>query len=182
MSLIFFALNCCPLTALHASGPKCCTKNNVEKISKFVKMPHWPPSCFPLCVWTWSRLNGAIAPPPPLQTRPASFHYTMWCPCCVESNRALRRREPVWQAPKTSSLLKTLVSNVVFALGVFHIQSSCNIYIVGYDFNFCVTGNNASVAFKINLFSSAIFYQCFELKSNEKIIFQIVTKNDNLLN
>ena len=55
-------------------------------------------------------------------------------------------------------------------------------YIVGYDFNFCVTGNNASVAFKINLFSSAIFYQCFELKSNEKIIFQIVTKNDNLLN
>ena len=133
VTLIFFALNCCPLTALHASGPKCCTKNNVEKISKFVKMPHWPPSCFPLCVCTWSRLNGAIAPPPHLsKTRPASFHYTMWCPCCVESNRALRRRRPVCQAPKP-------VKNAGFKSRLCfkrlpHIIAMK--YIVGHDFNF----------------------------------------------
>ena len=45
-------------------------------------------------------------------------------------------------------------------------------YIVGYVFNFFVTKNNASVAFKNDLFSSAIFYQCLKLKSNEKIIFK----------
>ena len=46
-----FALNCCPLTALHASGPKCCVKNHIEKISKFVKKcPMGGHLSFPLCV------------------------------------------------------------------------------------------------------------------------------------
>ena len=40
MSLIFFALIHWPLTALNASGPKCCEKKILfEKISKFVKSP-----------------------------------------------------------------------------------------------------------------------------------------------
>ena len=90
---------------------------------------------FFLCVWTWTRLKGAIAPPP-LQTHQASFLQVIWGPCCMESNRALRRRRPVWQAPKTSSLLKTLPSNVVFALGIFHILSSWNIYCSWLDFIF----------------------------------------------
>ena len=113
-TLIFFALNCCPLTALHASGPKCCILNNVRKISKFVKMPHWPPSCFPLCVWTWSRLDGATIRPLTPQTCPASFHHPMRCTYRAEIYRAAH------QAPNSSSLTKTLVPKVVFALSVFH--------------------------------------------------------------
>ena len=45
-------------------------------------------------------------------------------------------------------------------------------YTVGFNFKNWVTENNASVVFKNDLFSITIFYQCCELKSNEKLIFK----------
>ena len=141
-------------------------KNHFEKISKFVKKPHWQPSFFSFVCGHEPDSRAPLPFPPPLQTHQASFLQVIWCPCCVESNRALRRRKPVWQAPKTSSLSKNagFKCRLCFRCLPHLIVMK---YIVGYDLNFCVTKNNASVAFKINLFSSAIFHQCLELKSNE---------------
>ena len=97
MSLIFFALNCCPLTALHASGPKCCEKIILKKYQSLWKSPIGSHLSFPLCV-DMNQTQGRHCPsPPPLQTHQASFLQVIWCPCCIESNPALRRRKPVWQ-------------------------------------------------------------------------------------
>ena len=95
--------------------------------------------------FVWGHEPDTKEPPPfsKLKTCQVSFPQVIWCPHCVESNRMLRRRKPVGQAPKLSSLLKTLLSNVFFAFGVFLILLAW-INISDSNFYFVWLENNAT--------------------------------------
>ena len=94
-----FALNCCPLTALHASGPKCCEKIILKKYQSLWKAPLAAIFLF-LCVRTWTRHKGAIARPTPFSKLTKQVFLRSYdVPHCVESNHTQRRRELVGQAP-----------------------------------------------------------------------------------
>ena len=131
MSLIFFALIHWPPTALHASGPKCWETILFEKISKFVKKPHWQPSFFSFVCGHEPDSRAPLPAPPLSKLTKQVFFRSYDVPHCVESNRVLLDVNLFNKPTNFSSLLKTLHSNVVlsilkvvFVLSVFCIQSS----------------------------------------------------------
>ena len=72
-------------------------------------------------------------PPPPLQTHQASFPQVIWCPCWVESNRALRRCKPVWTSPLVLWTLWNTISKCPLCSIVINIFLSWN-NISGFTF------------------------------------------------
>ena len=136
---------------------------------------------FPLCKDMNQTKMCHCPPPPPLKTHQASFLQVIWCPHRVESNHALRRREPVGQAPKLfkppkNAALKCRPLNPESRLcfrRLLHLVVMKTYSWLWFLF----------VCDWINYLVSAIFYQCFKLKSSGKINFlKTVTKIITLLN
>ena len=109
-------------------------------------------------------------PPPPLQTHQASFLHVIWCPHCIESNRALHRRKPVGQAPKLFKPLKNAALKCrplnpkcspwfrrLLHLVVMKIYSRLWLY-------FCVTEKTMQRSQQINLFSERHLSSMFQTK------------------
>ena len=142
-------------------------KSFLKKYQSLWKNPIGSHLSFPLCKNMNQTQRSHCPPPPPLQTHQASFPQGIWCPHCVESNRMLRRREAVRQAPKLfkppkNAALKChplnsesrLCFRCLLHLGVMKTYSWLWLLFVCDWINYLV---------------STIFYQCFRLKSDEKI-------------
>ena len=137
-------------------------------------MPHWQPSFFSFVCELETDLMAPL-PPPPSPNSPNKFSSShMRSLLCGVKSRAAQTRTCL-ASPQNFKPLKNagFKCRLCFRCLPHPIVMR---YIVGFNFNFCVTGNNASVAFKNNLFSIAIFHQCLKLKSKEKMIFK---KNSN---
>ena len=120
-----------PLTALNASDPKIFKKKSFWKISKFVKIPNGSH----IFSFVWRHEPDTKAPPPLSKLTKWVFLRSYDVPTALGQSARCVDTNLLDKPPNFSSLLKTLLSNVIFAFGVFHILSAW-INISGFNFYF----------------------------------------------
>ena len=91
--LIFFALICCPLTALYASGPKMLYKIMLKKYQSLWKCPIGLHIVF-LCVCVNLKQTSWRHSPPPYLSKPAQQVFTLPCDVLVAWKYIARPTKP----------------------------------------------------------------------------------------
>ena len=141
-SLIFFALICCPLTALYASGPKMLYKIMLKKYQSLWKCPIGLHLVF-LCVCVNLKQTSWRHSPPPISLNPPSkfsLYHVMYL-----SRGSISRGPPsphFFKPNKNAGFKSRLCLKRlphIFAMR----------YIVGFNFKNWVTKNYVNVVFKI---------------------------------
>ena len=127
-----------------------------------------------VCVWYWSRLLGAQAPPPISLNLPSKFslHHAMYL-----SRWSISRGPPsphFFKPNKNTDFKSRLCLKRL--PHIFTIRC-----IVGFNFKNWLTKNYVNVVFKNDYLSSAIFWQCCELKFIKKNISKVIVINKQYL-
>ena len=122
---------CVPYNALY-SFALYTLKILILKLFNFWRKAPIQDAIFPFCE-ELSKTTWCTHCPPSFRLEKRGFPQVIWCPCWVESNRALRRCKPVWTSPLVLWTLWNAISKCPLCSIVINIFLSWN-NISGFTF------------------------------------------------